>query len=164
MPIRRELRHHYGEHWHTVTRPHILRMAGGIFDGETYLGGARCEACNAVDRSAVLRWRRFNSDEIAYEIKFERRAVALRVAAFHRDAALVEVQIGVAHLNNVAGDDRETNLAALCRRCHLIYDKEFHRTNRQTRKDLARPLFEQLYTEKGNTSPHDHHAPLRDSD
>ena len=59
-------------------------MAGGIFDGETYLGGARCEACNAVDRSAVLRWRRFNSDEIAYEIKFERRAVALRVAAFHR--------------------------------------------------------------------------------
>jgi HNH endonuclease len=53
---------------------------------------------------------------------------------------VIEVVLTVAHLNHVAGDDRDENLAALCQYCHLMHDAEQHRESRATRKDSARPL------------------------
>ncbi len=53
---------------------------------------------------------------------------------------MVVVQIGVAHLNHTPGDDRPSNLRALCRRCHLRHDEDHHRESRVIRKDAARPL------------------------
>jgi hypothetical protein len=52
----------------------------------------------------------------------------------------VAIQCGCAHLNGVAGDDRDENLAWLCRGCHLRHDRAFHRETRSARKDLARPI------------------------
>jgi len=45
-----EYRPFYGHHWRTVTRPRILRRAGGRFsqDGE-YQGAAKCERCGHID-------------------------------------------------------------------------------------------------------------------
>jgi hypothetical protein len=54
----------------------------------------------------------------------------------------VRVQIGVAHVNGVAGDDRAANLAAWCRWCHLLNDREQHHQTRANRKDAARPLLQ----------------------
>lgn len=54
---------------------------------------------------------------------------------------LVVIQCGAAHLNNVPGDDRDENLAWLCRGCHLALDKDHHHETRAARKDAARPLF-----------------------
>lgn len=56
----------------------------------------------------------------------------------------VTIQIGVAHLNHVAGDDRDENLKALCRRCHLRYDAPHHAEVRATRKDRERPILAML--------------------
>lgn len=53
---------------------------------------------------------------------------------------LVRVVLTIAHLNHVAGDDRDENLKALCQWCHLNYDKLHHAETRSTRKDAARPL------------------------
>lgn len=48
--IRPELRKHYGYRWRFITRPRILRRAGGSFDQRgRYVGGARCERCNWID-------------------------------------------------------------------------------------------------------------------
>lgn len=50
MPIRPELRKLYGHHWRTVTRPAILRRAGGRFsDDGRYQGAAKCEKCGYID-------------------------------------------------------------------------------------------------------------------
>lgn len=41
------------------------------------------------------------------------------------------VVLTVAHLNHQPEDNRDDNLAALCQRCHLNYDRHIHIHNRQ---------------------------------
>jgi 5-methylcytosine-specific restriction endonuclease McrA len=57
-----------------------------------------------------------------------------------RRLTTVWIQCGAAHLNGMAGDDRQENLAWLCRGCHLKHDRAQHRATRSDRKDAARPL------------------------
>ena len=57
----------------------------------------------------------------------------------------VIVQLGVAHLDNdPRNNDADTNLKALCRKCHLKADAAFHKRTRQARRDRARPLLAEL--------------------
>jgi hypothetical protein len=133
MPIRPEFRHFYrGPGW-AMTRARILARAGGRFTlvGE-YLGGARCENCSSLDGLEGIRdqWGQFVP--LSLFTKNERQQLD--------PDELVKIQIGVAHLNHTPGDDRDDNLAAWCRRCHLLYDADFHSFNRAGRKDAARPL------------------------
>jgi hypothetical protein len=119
MPIRPELRHFYrGQRW-AMTRARILARTGGRFTllGE-YLGGAACERCRRIDGDSYFNW------------------------ATGRD---VTVQIGVAHLKHMPrADERDDELAALCRRCHLLYDADHHTFNRMARKDGTRPLLREM--------------------
>ena len=46
------------------------------------------------------------------------------------------------HLDGNKANCEDWNLAALCQRCHLEYDREHHRETRQDRKDRERPLLE----------------------
>lgn len=57
---------------------------------------------------------------------------------------LIKVVLTLAHLNHTPGDDREENLKALCQRCHLNYDREYHRMRRAERKDKERPLLAEI--------------------
>jgi hypothetical protein len=82
----------------------------------------RCEQCGRKNRSVILRWEK-----------------------------TVLIQCGCAHLNGVAGDDRDENLAWLCRGCHLQHDQGQHKETRATRKDSARPLL-------AATSPKENYA------
>ena len=65
-----------------------------------------------------------------------------------KDGRTVEVQLGVAHLNHKSWDNRDRNLRALCRRCHLRHDSLFHAARahrtRGKRKDATRPLLAAL--------------------
>lgn len=61
---------------------------------------------------------------------------------------IVKVQIGVCHLNHRSGDDRQKNLKALCRRCHLAYDEWHHHGSRADKKDAARPLLAALANQR----------------
>lgn len=46
-----------------------------------------------------------------------------------------KVVLTVAHLNHNPMDCRDENLKAMCQRCHLAYDHEFHLANsRETRR------------------------------
>jgi hypothetical protein len=132
MPIRPEFRHLYrGPRWRMV-RARILARAGGRFDllGE-YLGGARCENCSSLDGAIGFRdeWGAF--------------IAVSQYQAEHMDADFVSLQIGVAHKNHIPGDNRDENLAAWCRRCHLLYDADHHAFTRAGRKDAARPLLQE---------------------
>ena len=62
-------------------------------------------------------------------------------AHFRQTASrIIRAKCGAAHLNNVAGDDREENLAWLCDWCHFHHDAEHHHKTRGARKDAARPI------------------------
>lgn len=154
MPIRPELRHLYGREWREVTRPRILARAGGRFDAEgRYLGGAKCEQCGKPDREHVHVYRLSFAAGQYWSLKL-RPVQAQRwtycllggsgnfVLFPHQLSGVrrIFVVIGTAHLNHVAGDDRDENLKALCGWCHLNYDRLHHRETRTARKDAARPL------------------------
>lgn len=115
MPIKPELRHHYGKTWRTVTRPRILERAGNC-----------CEQCGVQNRVAV--WRNGRDWSTTH---FE-------------GAHPIWVVLTIAHLNHTAGDDRDDNLKALCQWCHLNLDVEHHRESRAIRKDLGRPILKEL--------------------
>ena len=51
-------------------------------------------------------------------------------------------QLTVAHLNQIAGDDRPENLRVMCAGCHLRYDRFQHARNRRAREE--REALEQL--------------------
>jgi len=41
----------------------------------------------------------------------------------------LKIVLTIAHLNHDTTYNRDENLAALCQKCHLNYDKEFHKKN-----------------------------------
>jgi hypothetical protein len=91
-------------------------------------GGRKAAEFRHGDRNAIveLPWRCDKSQQIA---------------CFPRESChWVGIVLTVAHLNHVAGDDRDENLKALCQWCHLNYDRQHHAETRSIRKDAARPL------------------------
>lgn len=59
-------------------------------------------------------------------------------------ARRIRIICTLAHLNHVAGDDRDDNAKFLCQWCHLNYDKLHHKETRMERKDAARPILQEL--------------------
>jgi hypothetical protein len=148
VPIRAELRHFYrGPQW-TAARRRILVRAGGRFDASgRYLGGAKCEQCGKPDRKrvfvrsggTVMWWRQ--RGQARWRDQHGRFTPPM--AAWPGRQREIRAQVGVAHLNHVAGDDRDDNLKALCNWCHLHHDRLQHRETRCARKDAARPLLQE---------------------
>lgn len=154
MPIRRELRHFYrGPAWR-ATRARILERAGNC-----------CERCGVPNRTIVLRafswWTPNSLEAIVFknnglingkpvtELPWRCRPnQEPHVAHFPGPKRWVGIVLTIAHLNHVAGDDRDENLQALCQYCHLTNDAMQHARNarrtRQVRKDAARPLLRLL--------------------
>jgi hypothetical protein len=145
MPIRPDLRKHYGKQWRTETRPRVLLRAGN-----------KCEQCGVPNHTNVMRaagwWTAPAQLGAIIEYLDRTRTQEFYWTPPNGDPAQllgfpplicrwVYIRLGVAHLNHTAGDDRDENLRAVCQWCHLNLDKEHHRETRQTRKDAARPLF-----------------------
>lgn len=138
MPIAKHLRVFYGRVWRTVTRPRILARAGN-----------KCEACTVPNSTDVTRiggcWldeRVTWSDGITKQWRDTAGQILERRPAGKKRR--IRVVLTIAHLNHVAGDDRDENLKAWCQWCHLDYDKRHHAETRAARKDLSRPLLVQL--------------------
>jgi hypothetical protein len=142
VPIRKELRHFYGREWRKVIRPRILARAGN-----------KCEDCGAPNHQVVLRayawWTPGDRQATVFKHGPPAALISLpwrcyqsqRTACFPRETChWVGIVLTVAHLNHVAGDDRDENLRALCQWCHLNYDKLHHAETCAIRKDAARPL------------------------
>ncbi|MES2135770.1 MAG: hypothetical protein V4502_01750 [Pseudomonadota bacterium] len=112
MPIRADLRHFYRTPEWKSARAACRERAGD-----------RCQRCGASNGT--------------YYTRLVRHAAAMHEVY---GSKRVLVQCGVAHLNHIAGDDRDENLKALCQWCHLNHDKLHHHETRAARKDAARPL------------------------
>jgi hypothetical protein len=130
MPIRKELRHHYaGLEWKRA-RARILKRAGN-----------RCEFCGRPNRKFVLvilggQW--WDEESGCWRDK-DGQPCAPTLKGLGRR---IKVILQCAHLNHKPED--HSQLAALCGRCHLNFDREYHGEVRKGRKDGARPLFAEL--------------------
>jgi 5-methylcytosine-specific restriction endonuclease McrA len=151
MPIAPELRHHYrGPQWRR-RRAEILERAQHC-----------CERCGKPDRIDVLatanawfdpvgkRWIRPGDRLIDRRPPIERGVPCARPCS---PATVKTSQLGVAHINHRAGDDRNRNLAAWCRECHLIFDRDKHAETRKERKDQKRPLLTGALTTDRECTP-----------
>ena len=162
MPIRAEYRKFYtaAAGW-PATRRRILERAGGRFDERgKYLGGAKCERCGKPDRTDVVRcngkvfgtpimfwspiravadWRKEGWFPLGW---VNHRGVPVDASAgvIVGEPRVIRVVLNCAHLNHVAGDDRDENLEALCQWDHLHLDYPHHKETRCRRKDAQRPL------------------------
>ena len=144
VPIRADLRHFYrGPAW-KATRDRIMKRAKN-----------RCEQCGKPNHrkvwvvsdytqlyKRVQYWSPVKGDGQRWTLCLDGGACWwLRLQGTEWESARrIRVVCTVAHLNHVAGDDRDENLKCLCQWCHLNYDVSFHKQTRATRKDAARPI------------------------
>lgn len=129
MPIRADLKVHYGKAWQ-VTRAAILARAGNKCECTGQCGddhvflvfpsvGCRCGVPNGV-----TIWREVDNQRVWW---------CAEGGAKKPETRPVRVVLTVAHLNHTAGDDRPENLLALCQRCHLRLDREQHAASRRAK-------------------------------
>lgn len=130
MPIRKEFRHLYrGREWKR-TRAHVLKRAGN-----------RCEFCKRPNRRLILvtldgEW--WDEEAGCWRDKQGQACEPVIKGLARR----IRVVLQCAHLNHSPGD--HSNLAALCGRCHLNFDRGYHADVRKLRKDGERPLLADL--------------------
>lgn len=143
MPIRADLRKHYGKRWREEIRPRILARAGH-----------KCEQCGKPDRKRVWVYRPEHGEDQYWSLysgllqKWTYCALGgggnfrLFPRQWHL-ARRILVVLAVCHRNHRSGEDDDSNLVAWCQWCHLHHDAGQHRETRATRKDAARPLLQE---------------------
>ncbi|MCU0226465.1 MAG: HNH endonuclease [Bryobacterales bacterium] len=131
MPIRPHLRKFYrGAAWAAVRARILQRAAHG------------CERCGKPNH-AVVTVMRDGTGRWCGGVRDgwrdgEGRPTARPTLVALAEARQVRVVLTIAHLNHLAGDDRDENLQALCQRCHLAHDQRWHQAQaRRTRAARA---------------------------
>lgn len=103
----------YPPNWKTEIRPAVLKRAKNC-----------CENCGVPNYALIYRPNKGKPDwELAPE-GHQADAMALDGVKF------VKIVLTIAHLNHDIKQNNLVNLKALCQRCHLNYDKVFHKSNR----------------------------------
>lgn len=144
MPIRPEMKSKYPprKEWLAI-RQRILARSGNM-----------CEFCGV--RNRTLGYRNAKGEFISQE----RGRRALRDAGTTKFPVVIgchptpdgltkiklfEIVLTIAHLDHDPTNNADSNLKALCQRCHLRYDKEHHAMNAaETRRSRrAKPLFKE---------------------
>lgn len=109
----------YPADWHDISRRIRFERAGN-----------RCEWCGAPNGAAIVRkpcsseWREVQGMEIEVAALVDGERVTRVV--------LTVAHLGTPHADGTPGDKhdkmdvRDENLAALCQRCHLLYDLDDH--------------------------------------
>jgi len=114
---------HYPKNWKTEIRPRILARAKHM-----------CERCGVRNRV-----RGFRTDSgIFVEINNETD----NASAILRGKKVIKVILTIAHLDHNIFHNEDSNLAALCQRCHLMHDHKQHAETRKRNERIAREKVE----------------------
>ena len=124
MPIRPENQARYPKDWAEISK-RIRRRARN-----------RCE-CRG---ECGLRHHRVKGKQIDLPPELQIKGTrAFRCAAVNGDPHPVtksKVVLTTAHLNHKPEDCADTNLKAMCQKCHLTYDRHHHASNRRRTREL----------------------------
>lgn len=123
MPIRPENRRRYPPDWPQISQRIRTR------------DGNRCKWCGVANHALGGRlngdWLPAIPEEGLHGLIWPEPGTHATCGDGARRARLriIRVVITVAHLNHTPEDCRDENLAALCQRCHLNYDRHIHVRN-----------------------------------
>jgi hypothetical protein len=118
----------YPLNWKTDIRPAVLKRANN-----------KCENCHVENYASGYR----NKEGHFYKMDFimeELDSVGLDMfdneLSHHikKDGTAkppIKIVLTIAHLNHDVKNNNMDNLKALCQRCHLNHDKEYHQKNRR---------------------------------
>ncbi len=127
MPMQRD---RYSKDWTAISNRIRFDRAGG-----------KCEDCGAPHNTDIVR----STDDPARYIVYDDTGIMyltpdgnpIRMSEIPGEFDImhhVRVVLTTAHLNHNPQDNRDENLKALCQRCHLRYDAQYHADNaRRTR-------------------------------
>jgi 5-methylcytosine-specific restriction endonuclease McrA len=136
MPIKPENKARYPKNWPEI-RVLILMRAND-----------RCEQCKVANGDLIVRgidkdagtFQRFEGDGEVYAAD-DGRYLGLCKASEYCGNKWTRIVLTIAHLDHVPENVAESNLKALCQRCHLAYDAEHHtetaRATRRARKAIG---------------------------
>ena len=123
MPIRPDLRWFYPLDWRELSRTIRFGRAKGC-----------CERCRRPHGQVVqhLGDGRWWDEEIDAWRNGQGRVLRPLPASLLADPAMrtMLVVLATAHLDHDPTNNRASNLAALCQRCHLLHDRPEHRRRR----------------------------------
>jgi len=143
MPIRPENRDRYPDNWKSEIRPRILERAKH-----------KCEQCRAPDRTVIARGEGNDADTYMLEHGEVFHADTGDYIGLCRgsefDGRPVVVILTVSHLDHAPENCDDSNLRALCQRCHNRHDAP-HRAITRQRTARARLAIGDLFdvTQKG---------------
>ena len=122
MPIRREHRFFYPIDWPELSAMIRFRRAGGV-----------CEACGRPHGKRVPHLGDGRWWDAATGAWRDGKGKTLRTLPSPEEVARVrmtKVVLATAHRDHDTGNNRDTNLAAFCQRCHMLHDRPEHRRRR----------------------------------
>lgn len=133
MPIKPENKKRYPKNWHEITAKIRARA------------GDKCEFCNAPNRETIARGNGIDAGTYALmdgKLYSEKTGEHLGwVKGSEYDLKnFVKIVLTVAHLDHTPENCDESNLKALCQKCHLTYDAKHHAFNAR-RCDETSDLF-----------------------
>lgn len=141
MPIKPENKARYPANWPEI-RARILARAEN-----------RCEQCRVLNGDMIIRgidkdagtFQRFDGDGEVYAAD-DGRLLGRCKASEYCGCKWTKIVLTIAHMDHVPEHVDDSNLKALCQRCHLAYDAEHHAANaRETRR--ARKAVGDLFAE-----------------
>lgn len=94
-----------------------------------------CEKCyvknhHIIERMPGTAFFKYIEHDTRREIEM-RLAVGWKMTPLLKDMKLTYVVLTIAHLNHDKMMNKFWNLSALCQRCHLLHDMEFHQAKRK---------------------------------
>jgi hypothetical protein len=117
----------YPTNWKTEIRPAILKRANNC-----------CEICNVQNYSEGFRNKEghFYTTEFIIS-KLENSGVDMfedelfNCVQKNGQVKPIKIVLTIAHLDHDISNNDFSNLKALCQKCHLDYDKNYHKENRK---------------------------------
>ena len=121
----------YPKNWKTEIRPMILERANNC-----------CEFCRIPNYKMIIRgnWNGVNcyQDEngFIYDETDSKEIGSDYVGEVHPTNKIIKVVLTIAHLDNDISNNSDSNLKALCQKCHNNLDIEFRKSNRKKNRGV----------------------------
>lgn len=127
MPIRPENRARYPKDWKLISS--YIRQVRAL---------GKCEWCGVKNGAIGARDKH---GEWHDEDRIHHLNSGVGFELFGQFPNMIKIVLTVAHIHDPAPEvrgDRNSNLAALCQKCHLNHDREHHVRMRKVNRDYAR--------------------------
>jgi hypothetical protein len=124
----------YPKNWKTEIRPRILQRANN-----------KCESCGVENYKSIFRGK-LNGQDVYQDVignvysAIDSTLISREFEDYLEETKpnqkVVKVILTIAHLDHDADNHNvlDDRLKALCQKCHLAYDKEYHIFKRKTKK------------------------------